>query len=184
MNIVNGLITNNVVSSRHQQDNVVYYDLGQVKVGISSSHLLWTILESVIVVDTTRIKEGLRNTKLCHSIGSGLLQLFTKSNQLRCQIGLCFFHFLKLMGLLRKRLSLGRQLLVKGTNNLQVLSTLFVFNLQALTKPSNHPLTSHTPILKGLHTHQRLKQNVMVKIKSKNIIEVQYKWRGHTLDRS
>ena len=79
MNGVNILITDDVISSRRRRDNVVYYDLGQVKVGISSSHLLQAILEPVAVVDTACIEEGLGNAKICHGVGSGLLHLFTKS---------------------------------------------------------------------------------------------------------
>lgn len=152
------LFTDGVVSSRRWRDGVVYYDLGQVKVGLSNFHLLQAFLKPVIVADAARIEEGLRNAKLYHVVGFGLLHLFTKSGQLYRQIGLCFLHFLKPMSLLWKRLSLGHQLLVKGADDLKVLSLLLVFDLLALTKPSNHPLTSHSPILKGLHTHQCLKK--------------------------
>ena len=79
MNRVNILITDDVVSSRHRRDGVVYYDLGQVKVRISSSHLLQAILEPVAVVDAARIEKGLGNAKLRHGVGSGLFHLFTKS---------------------------------------------------------------------------------------------------------
>ena len=79
MNGVNILINDDVVSSRRRRDGVVYYDLGQVKVGISSSHLLQAILEPVAIVDAAHIEEGLGNAKLRHGIGSSLLHLFTKS---------------------------------------------------------------------------------------------------------
>ena len=79
MNGVNILITDDVVSSRRRRDDVVYYDLGQVKVRISSSHLLQAILEPVAVVDAARIEKGLGNAKLRHGVGFGLLHLFTKS---------------------------------------------------------------------------------------------------------
>jgi len=71
------------------------------------------------------------------------------------------------MGLLCKHLSLSRQLLVKGTDGLQVWSSLLIFDLLALTKLSDHPLTRHTPILKGLHERQHLKQSMTIKIKRK-----------------
>ena len=40
MDGVVGLFTDSVNPSRRRQNNVVYYDLGQVKIGISSSHML------------------------------------------------------------------------------------------------------------------------------------------------
>ena len=56
VNRVNGLITDNVISSRRWRDCVVYCDLGKVKVGISGFHLLQAILEPITIVDATRIK--------------------------------------------------------------------------------------------------------------------------------
>jgi len=74
-------------------------------------------------------------------------------------------------GLLCKRLSFGLQLLIEGMDDLQVLSSLLVLDLLALTEPSDHPLIGHAPVLKGLHTHQRLKPSMTVKIK-RNFFEV------------
>ena len=153
MNGVNGFIADCVVSFRHRRNCVVYYDLGQVEVGISISHLFQAILKPVTIVNATRVKEGLKNTKLRHNVGFGFLHLLTKSSQLRCQIGLRFLHLLEPTGFLRKCLSLGCQLLVKGLNGLRVLSSLLDLNLLALTKPLNHPFIGHTLVLKGLHTH-------------------------------
>ena len=118
MSGVNGLIVDDVLSSRHRRDSGVYCNLGQVKVGMSNSHLLQVILEPFTIVDATRIEEGLANVKLHHGVGSSLLHLFTKRGQLCCQIGLRLLRFLDPTGLFRKRFSLSRQLLVKGTDSL------------------------------------------------------------------
>ena len=109
---------------------------------MSSSHLLQAILESFIVVDATHIEEGLGNAKLHHDVDSSLLLLFTKRGQFRRQIGLRLLRFLEPMSLFHKSFSLSCQLLVKGTHDLRVLSLLLIFNLLALVKPSDHPLTA------------------------------------------
>ena len=80
MNGVNNLIIDGVVPYRHQQDYVVYCDLGQVEVRISSSHLLLAILEPFTIIDTTSIKERLRDPKLGHGIDSGFFHLLKKSS--------------------------------------------------------------------------------------------------------
>ena len=173
MNGVNSLIADGVLSFKRRRDDGVYCDLGQVKVRMSSSHLLQAILESFTIVDATWIEEGLGNAKLRHSVNSSPFLLFTKRGHFRRQIGLCLFRFLEPMGLFRKCFSLSCQLLVKGTDDLRVLSLLLIFNLLALVKPLDHPFAGYTPILKGLHVHQRMRQSMMVKIK--RIIKVQHK---------
>ena len=167
MSKVNSLIADGALSSRRWWDDGVYCDLGQVKVGMSSSHLLQAIIKPFAIVDATRIEEGLGNAKLHHSIGSGLFHLFMKRGQFLCQIGLRLLFFLDSTGLFHKYFSLSYQLLVKGMDGFRVLSSLLIFNLLALAKSLDQPLFGHAPILKGLHEHERLRQSMMVKIKRK-----------------
>ena len=91
MNGVNSLIADGVLSFKRRRDDGVYCDLGQVKVRMSSSHLLQAILESLIVVDATHIEEGLGNAKLHHDVDSNLLLLFTKRGQFVAKLVFAFF---------------------------------------------------------------------------------------------
>ena len=113
MSGVNALIIDSVLFSRRRWDGGVYCDLGQVKVGMSSSHLLQAILEPFAVVDVTRIKEGLGNAKLRNNVNFGLLHLFTKRGQFCSQIGFHLLCFFEPTGLFRKHFNLSRELLVK-----------------------------------------------------------------------
>ena len=113
MSGVNAFIVDSVLSSKRRWDGGVYCDLGQVKVGMSSSHLLQAILEPFAIVDVTRIKEGLGNAKLRNSVSSGLLHLFTKRGQFHSQIGFRLLCFFEPTGLFYKHFNLSRQLLVK-----------------------------------------------------------------------
>lgn len=96
--------------------------------------------------------------ELCHGVSLGLVHLLTKSSQLRWQVGLRFLRLFTLTGLLRKRSKLGRQLFVKGTDDLLILISFFVLYLLTLVEPLDHLLIGHTPILKGFHSLQCLKK--------------------------
>lgn len=126
MDGVTSLSINSVISSRRQWDSIVYDDLGQIEIGKSSSHLLQTIIKPITIVDAALIKGRLRNTKLCHGVCLGLNHMLTKGNQLHCQIGLHLLCLLTTTGFLLKYGSFTHQLLVEGTNDLNVLGLFLV----------------------------------------------------------
>ena len=127
------------------------------------------------MVDATHIKEGLRDLELRHDVNLSLLHLLAKSSQLYRQVGLCLLCLLTKTVLLCKQGKLGRQLLVKGTNGLLILVPFFFsfsFNyLLMLAELMDHPLVGRTPVLKGRHLHQHLKQKTMVKTRRQEVIK-------------
>ena len=72
------------------------------------------------------------------------------------QIGLRLLYLLLKMRLFLQLSKRGCQLLVEGTDDLLVLLPLLVLDHLTLAKLLDHPFVGNTPILQGLHMHQRL----------------------------
>ena len=160
LNSVDGvisLITNCVGTPKSRWDSIVYGNLGQVLIQVEGCNLFQKIFKPVAIVDAALVKKWLQDPKRHHRVSFGLVHLLANGDQLYRQVGSCFLQLLMTAGLLLQLGKLAHQLYIKSANGLLVLVSLLILYFLAFTKPSDHPLVGHAPVLKGPHPHYLLK---------------------------